>query len=249
MYGRANLAARVVDADTAERLADLLYSMGQDFLKKKKYDLATKWLERAHEVLSAQEPERLSADASDLATSITQSRVQALIALQNDESLDQAAQLVDAFESVVGGDKLLILLLRLEILNAPLNPHFDNGAYGDIIHKMIRTVMLTDSNFKLIMHHIRKLNNKAPSIACNMLDDFLQNRLLTTEGNEAWIETAVVNRVFMSCNSKCGQGVFESVRKMLNMVVASWKKPLTPCATHACQTVSEAWVVPQEDGS
>ena len=177
MFCKANLPARAIDPDTAEKLTDLLHHMGQDFLKKKKYDLANKWLRRAHEVLQAQEPERLSADASDLATCITQARVQALLALGNDEAFAQATKLTESLESVIGSDRLLVLLLRLEILNAPLNAHFDSSSYGDILHKMIRATMLTDSNFKLIMHHIRKLNDKAPSIACNILDTFLQGRL------------------------------------------------------------------------
>lgn len=237
MFGHANLPVRAVDPDTAEKLADLLYNIGQDCLKKKKYDLAIKWLQRAHEVLQAQEPERLSIDASDLATGITQSRVQALLELGNDEAFAQATQLVDFLESVVGGDRLLVLLLRLEILNAPLNPHFDTSSYGDIIHKIIRTVMLTDSNFKLIMHHIRKLNDKAPGIACNILDTFMQRRLFD-EGTEAWVETAVVNRLFMSTQAKDGMDVFKGVRRCLDEVVSGWKRALTLSATHACQTVS-----------
>lgn len=237
MFSHANLPARAVDSDSAEKLADLLYNIGQECLKTKKFDLAIKWLQRAHEVLQAQEPERLSIDASDLGITITQSRVQALLALQNDEAFAQATQLVDLLESVVGGDRLLVLLLRLEILNAPFNPHFDTSSYSDIIHKIIRTVMLTDSNFKLIMHHIRKLNDKAPGIACNMLDTFLQRRLFS-EGTETWVETAVVNRVFMSTQAKDGMDVFAGVRGCLDVVVCGWKRALSLSATHACQTVS-----------
>ena len=236
MFSSAKLPNQTLDADMAEKLADLLYNMGQDFQKKKKYDLAIKWLQRAQEVLSAQEPERLSIDASDLGTSITQSRIQALLALQDEDAFSQAAQLVDSLESVVGGDRLLVLLLRLEILNSPLNVHFDTSTYGDIIRKMIRTVMLTDSNFKLVMHHIRKLNDKAPSIACNMLDTLLQGRLFS-EGTEAWIETAVVNRVFICTNGKDGIDVFESLRRILDGIVSHCKRPLGLGATHACQTV------------
>ncbi len=236
MYNKAALAWRLLDPDTAEKLADLLYTMGQDYLKKKKNDLAVKWLKRAYEALSAHELDKLGIHAESLRTGITQSRVQALLALGTEEAFTQARIMVEVLENEIGGDRLLVLLLRLELLNQPQNPAFDMGAYGDIVHKIIRTVQLTESKFKLVMHHIRKLNEKAPSLACNMLDNFLQARLFKA-GNESQLETAIVNRVWMSTSRKDGGDTLKSVQSLLDSVADNMRKPLSLSSTHACQTL------------
>lgn len=234
MYDKAKQHAESFDPETAEKLAGVLYEIGQGFVKKRQHDLATKWLERAYNVLDNQELS--SIEAVELRTSILQSRVQALLAHGEAESFQQAARLVEVLENDLGGDRLAVLMLRLEIINDPHNEEFDMGAYGDIVHRMIRTLVLSDSNFKLIMHHIRKLNDKAPSLACNMLDAFLRDRLLR-EDNEGWVETAVVNRLYISTTQSDGADQYENVLKVLDMVSANIKKPLGLSATHACQTL------------
>lgn len=235
MFKKAALREQDLDPDTAESLADLLFEIGKDLLRKKQYEMAVKWLERAHNVLTAQELEKLSTDATDLRTSIIQNRIQALLGLDREDAFYLANNLVETLENEVG-DKLIVLLLRLELLSAPINQIFDVDAYGDIINRMIRTVTLTEGNFKLIMHHIRKLNDKGPSSACNMLDIFLQSRLFQAE-NEGWIEKALINRLWMSTCQKDGPDVIVSVKKVLDMVGANMNKALGPSATHAAETV------------
>lgn len=234
MFNKVKLSDGALDPDAAEKLADLLYEMGHDFHKKKQHDLAIKWLERAYDALDGQGLG--SIEAVDLRTSILQTRVQALLAQGETDSFQQAAKLVEVLENDLGGDRLVVLMLRLEVINDSHNDEFDPGAYGDIVHKMIRTLVLSDHNFKLIMHHIRKLNEKAPSSACNILDAFLRDRLLQEE-NEGWIETALVNRVYITTSQSDGREQYESMKKVFDMVAGTLKKPQGLGATHACQTV------------
>lgn len=235
MYKKAALSDTALDPDTAESLADLIYEMGKDFFKKKQYELADKWLERASNIIATQEIDKLSTDATNLQTSIIQSRVQVLLAIEREDALDMANSLINNLENEVG-DRLIVLLLKLEVLSAPTSHTFDCNAYGDVINRMIRTVVMTEGNFKLIMHHIRKLNDKGPSLACNMLDSFLQSRLFE-DGNEEWIEKALVNRIWMSTNSRDSPEVLKSVREVLEFVGSNMTKPLSASATHAAQTV------------
>lgn len=58
---------------TAESLADLLFEMGKDMLRKRSYEPAVKWLERAADILGDQELENLSPDSGELRLSIMQS--------------------------------------------------------------------------------------------------------------------------------------------------------------------------------
>ncbi|OBT96970.1 hypothetical protein VE01_05545 [Pseudogymnoascus verrucosus] len=235
MYKKAALSDNTLDPDTAESLGDLLYEMGRDFFKKKQHELADKWLERASRIITGQEIDRLSTDATNLQTSIIQARVQALLAIEREDALDMANSLINNLESEVG-DRLIVLLLKLEVLSAPVSRTFDCSAYGDVIYRMIRTVMLTEGNFKLIMHHIRKLNDKGPSLACSMLDSFLQSRLFEA-GNEEWIEKALVNRIWISTNTRDCPEVLKSVGEVLEAVGSNISKPLSASATHAAQTL------------
>ncbi|OBT69660.1 hypothetical protein VE03_00976 [Pseudogymnoascus sp. 23342-1-I1] len=235
MYKKAALFDKTLDPDTAESLADLLYEMGKDFTKKRQHELANKWLERASTIITAQEIDKLSTYATDLQTSIIQARVQALLAIEREDALDMANSLINNLENEVG-DRLIVLLLKLEVLSAPVSQTFDCNAYGDVIYRMIQTVEMTEGNFKLIMHHIRKLNDKGPSLACNMLDTFLRSRLFEA-GNEEWIEKALVNRIWMSTNSRDSPEVLKSVREVLEVVGSNMSKPLSASATHAAQTL------------
>jgi hypothetical protein len=238
MFNKAVLSQRQLDPDTAESLADLLYEMGRELLDKKDYELSSKWLGRAYQVLAGQELEMLSSDASELRLSIIQSRVKALLFLGQIDASQEAQSLVDLLENDIG-DKLIVLLLRLELIWSSTNEIFDRNTYGDMIQKMIRTVDLTEGNFRLIMHHIRKLNDKAPSVACNILDSFLKMRLFQA-GNESWIEIALINRIWFTTTLRDGSDTLASIENILTTIGSNITKSLSASATHAAQTVSHA---------
>ena len=49
-----------------ESLADLLFEIGKDLARRNDHYRGAKWLERAYDVLGAQDLDRLSGDAGDL---------------------------------------------------------------------------------------------------------------------------------------------------------------------------------------
>ena len=59
-----------IDLSNAEALADLLFEVGRDLLRRRDYHRAVKWLEKSHDVLTAQEPDKLSQDTVELKFSV-----------------------------------------------------------------------------------------------------------------------------------------------------------------------------------
>lgn len=235
MFSKSMSSKQFFDAGTAESLADVLYEMGKDLLDKKQYAMAVKWLDRAYNVLVEQELDRLSMDASELRLSIMECLVKSLLALQDQDSTDKARSLVDLLENEVG-DKLIVLLLRLELISAAPNESFDSNSYSDILHRTTRTVALTQSNFKLIMYHIRKLTDKNPSLACRALDGLLKLRILQAERTD-WIEKVIITRIWIITNQKDVPETLVLLEEVLSTVSGNLAQPFSPAATLAAQTV------------
>lgn len=236
MFNKSMASKHFFDAGTAESLADVLFEMGKDHLGKKQYAIAVKWLDRAYNILVEQELDRLSMDASELRLSIVESLIRALLGLQEPESTDKARSLVDLLENEVG-DKLIVLLLRIELISKSPDETFDSNSYFDILQRMTRTMVLTESNFKLIMHHIRKLNDKRSSLACKALDELLKLRLFQEDKTE-WIEKAIITRLWMVTSQKDSPETLVVLGQVLSTTFDSLSKPFGAAATLAAQTVS-----------
>lgn len=134
-----------LDPATMENLSDLLYEIGKDLLNQKQYELAVKWLERSHDVLREQELEKLSADAGELKLSIVQSLIQSLLGLKSPEAQQKAWELISLLETDYS-DKMVVSLLKLELLSSAKS--LDGDQYYNVLLRMIRSVVLTDTNFK-----------------------------------------------------------------------------------------------------
>lgn len=59
-----------LEPNSGEALADLLFELGKNLLEKNEPNEASKWLEKAHAVIDAQEMDHLSSDADELKLSI-----------------------------------------------------------------------------------------------------------------------------------------------------------------------------------
>ncbi|KAI9739411.1 MAG: hypothetical protein M1818_005099 [Claussenomyces sp. TS43310] len=235
MYQKMASSDRVLDPESAESLADVLFEMGRGQLAKKQYGLAVKWIERSYDILLSQELEKLSPDANELRISIMQSNVKALLGLKCEDALHKAQGLVNLLESEVG-DKLVVLLLKLELLLSSQVEVFDGSTYGHIIQRMIRTVILTDSTFKLIIHHIRKLHDKSPSLACNIFDELIQGRIFA-DPKAQWVEAVLVNRVWMATNQRDSPDALASVESFLDTCLTDIRIPISQSAIFAVHTL------------
>ncbi|KAH8599135.1 meiosis protein SPO22/ZIP4 like-domain-containing protein [Bisporella sp. PMI_857] len=236
MFKKSMSCQQCFDPNTAESLADVLFELGKDLLVKREYLIAVKWLERSYHVLSSQELDKLSSNASELRLSIAESLIKANLAVQDSDATQKAQDLLATLENDMG-DKMVVLLLKLEILSGTPDEIFDSSAYCDILQRMIRSGMLSESKFSLIMYHIRKLNDKSPSLACKALDEFLPQVLRHGSEHELWIEKVIVTRIWMTMNQKDGLEDHILLNRIFSLVLSDLQKPIASAATLAAHTL------------
>jgi hypothetical protein len=72
MFKKITTAHITPDPALTENLADALYEIGKGLFGRKQFDMAVRWLERAHDILSEQELEHLSDNGGELRLAIMQ---------------------------------------------------------------------------------------------------------------------------------------------------------------------------------
>ena len=236
MFRKAGDLLTNLDAALAENLADTFFDIGRSFLQKKEYRMAAKWLERAYEVIDGQDIEKLSRDGIELRLTILQAYIQALVGTKTRENLRKAEDLVAYIEAEMG-DKPVLLLLRLELLQSVPGEEFDSLAYENILHRMVKSFNFTEEYFNFVLHHARWLHDRSASLGCSVMDDLIATRILPSEKSE-WIERALVLRVFMATSQS---GIAEDcieLGDLLARVKESLNEPIQPVAATAAQSVS-----------
>ncbi|KAH8687536.1 meiosis protein SPO22/ZIP4 like-domain-containing protein [Tricladium varicosporioides] len=232
LYNNSKISKQTLDQNTAEHLADVLYEMGKELLLSHQYSLAAKWLDRAHNTLVERGIDNLSMDASELRISIIQSYVTAQLRAKEEGDLEKAQNLIDTLYNEFG-DKLVVLLLKLDLLTARGN--FDHSAYFEIIHQIIRTVILSDDNFKLILFHIRKLNELRPDMACQALDGLFKRTI--QEGKQHFIERVIITRLWMTTSQETDQESIVALEKLLSTAVENFGDFVSLSAMLAAHTL------------
>ncbi|KAI9770778.1 MAG: hypothetical protein M1840_003028 [Geoglossum simile] len=233
MFSKALFSDKKLEPRIAEDIADTLYEIGNDLLKKKQYELSVRWLERSYGILAGQDLENLSENAGELRCSVLSCLVRALLELKTDTAKDRARDLVHIFENDYGA-KLVVLLLKLELILA--GTEFDEYEYYRVMQMMVRVVALNDSSFKTIMIHVRKLKERSPKLACQLLDEFLSTRLFSTERVE-WIEKAFVTRLLISTSQASSADALESLGRFVTTISTNLTVPLGASATHSAQSL------------
>jgi len=230
MFTKAERLRRFLTPDYAEKLADVLYEIGKSLLAREDFPLATKWLQRANEIINDQNLEQLSREGIELRLAILQALVTALLGTNTPDGLKSAEGYVSYIESEVG-NRPVVLLLKLELLQKTPAEIFDDEAYGSVLRRMIRDFQQTDSAYKLIMHHVRKLHDKSPGAGCAVLDDFIL--ALRAAENDNWMERAVVTRMWMITNQRDSVDTI----KTMNTLLSHLTRPLSADGSIAAQAV------------
>jgi hypothetical protein len=231
MYTKAERLHEFLTPEYAERLADVLFEIGKSMNVKGKFEKAIMWLGRANDAINGQNLEDISREGVELRLAILQALVAALLNTGTQDGLDQAEKYVDCIETEIGR-KPVVSLLRLELLQKTPAEIFNSDAYGDILRRMIRDFNHGEAEFKLIIHHIRKLHDKSPAIGGAVLDDFIL--ALTKSENDSWMEKAVVTRIWMITNQRDTLDTIDTVRGVLEYL----SRPLSAEAAVAAQAVS-----------
>ena len=231
MFTKAERLFQFLTPEFAERLAEVLYEVGKTMNLRSDFTMAIKWLERANSLILRPGIENLSREGVELRLAILQALVTALLGANEPDSLGRAKSHVDSMESEVGR-KLVVLLLRLELLQNTPAEVFDSDAYTEILRRIIKSFNYTESAFKLIIHHIRKLHDKSPGSGCTVLDDFIL--ALSKADNMTWMEKAVVTRMWMITNQRDTSDTINAIYGVLSHL----SRPLSAEAAVAAQAVS-----------
>ncbi|OBS27664.1 hypothetical protein FPOA_01606 [Fusarium poae] len=195
MYAKADSLLRHVDSSSAERLADTFHCIGSELLSREDHSMALKWLRRALNIIKTQELERLSTEGLELRMSIHHELIQALLAIDSEEHLEEADNLVSQVESEMG-DKPIVLHWKLEIIQRFPGELFDADEYASILRRMIRSLTLSDPGLGLLLHGIEELRTRGPRLAVGLMEELIAKKLIPC-GNVDWVGKAVVRRVWM----------------------------------------------------
>ncbi|KAJ3573769.1 hypothetical protein NPX13_g4582 [Xylaria arbuscula] len=231
--GIMNLMTKVDTAST-EQLADALFEIGRDLTSKKNFILAVKWLERALEQINAQEMSQLSRDAVELRLAIYQGLIQAYLDVGTPDYIKRAENHVAYLEDGLG-DKLVVLLFQIEILLHSPAETFDSKAYAGMLRRMMRIVDLSEPSFKLLLHHIRKLDEKDGANASLVLDDFLITYILHCQ-REQWIDRAIVLRAHVAVRDGSTESL-QAFETALDRVLPTTGHPLSANTAAGIQTL------------
>lgn len=233
MLARIKVDAQELEPSSAEELADTLFEIGNSQVAEMKWSNAMPWLEKAHDILAGQSLEVLSSNAGELQISVMHSMARALINQQDQDSRTKAWNVIRDLE-IECGDRLAVLLLKLEGLA------FDGDAsvqdYCDVLQRIVRTVHLTDTNVKTIIHHAHELRSRSPPMAHTVLKTLLMERLLGAE-EEKWVEKVLVTVVWNYTTSADFSNTSSPLTELFDTLKASSTSILSPPAAHAAQVV------------
>ncbi|KAI1139503.1 SPO22-domain-containing protein [Hypoxylon sp. FL0543] len=246
-YGKLLDCQSPKDSVSVENLADSCFEIGKDLTAKKNFLLAPIWLERAYESINAQDLDQLSREAIELRLAISQALVRAYINTNTTDGFQKAENHVRYIESGFG-DKLVVLLLRLELLLSSPAEVFDSNAYAAVLRRMISSLDISESSFNLMIHHIRKLDDKSPSLAPSILDEFITLRVLPSQ-HDTWVERAVVLRTQMATAHRETYETIQQLATMFDKVEANLEKALPAAAVLAVQIVIKGSWILQRNGA
>lgn len=121
-----------------------------------------------------------------------------------------------------------------------------------VLSRMIWTVVLNETNFKTLIHHIHKLKDLRYALslltrksvlissstvyACKALDELLKSRLIIDE-HGSWIEKVVITRVWISTSDAHAGNALEQLQQIFDLLIHESNFKLSAPATHATQTL------------
>jgi hypothetical protein len=170
-----------------------------------------------------------------LRLAICQCLIHALIGTKDLLNIQKATDLVAYVEAELG-DRPLVLMLRLELLDLAPEEEFDASAYSDILRRMIHSSSLAPLSFKLLLHRARRLFDRDVILSCAVLDELLSTKLITSDQVE-WIERAIVLRIWMITSKPCTSEWIDRAMRLFSNIQTHIAEPLKGQPTLAAQSV------------
>ncbi|KAK0871741.1 sporulation-specific protein 22 [Friedmanniomyces endolithicus] len=245
-FTKLNLHELAGSVVLAEKAADLFHEAAKSVARKKLWDPAIKWCERAVSALDACEIEDLSHDAPELRLGITATWIEALLTGGTGDFRRRALNLIEQLETAYGmSNRVAVSLMRFQILTA--SKPVDLAQVDAVIAQMTRQAVLTDKSFKTIMQTMNRLRRIDLHSTLVGLTDFITTRLLpdcvpdeaADERRFDRLERAIVTYVmFVTTSDELPtRDTAAGVKFILDEVSHGTKRTLSARATHAAQTL------------
>ncbi|GAB7352848.1 hypothetical protein MBLNU459_g3456t2 [Dothideomycetes sp. NU459] len=218
----------------AEKKADLMYEMGVACLRKNQFEDAIKWLEGSCETIDAVDRDLISEDCCELRMSVVGAWVRALLGMNKPASIAKASKLVTLLENE-SGYKMAASVLRLSVLFADQPVRTEEIL--SVLLRIIRSSIITEGAFKVIMHQIQKLRDQDPNFACQALDSMLPRLYEMHPKAQPMLEKVVVTRVWMTVSRPHNDKQVFGLRSIFDEIWGTTGTPMGPEATHATQSL------------
>ncbi|OXV09702.1 hypothetical protein Egran_02543, partial [Elaphomyces granulatus] len=186
------------DLQLASELADLCYNVGQQAFSKGQFDLAAKWLEKAakHNSRSLNAGDENSPNVK-LRLIILHMTVRAYLEQNSGESRTKSLQTLEILISYYPNE-LAVLILWLEVMMKQGNP--DHRIFYNRLETLVHVIELTDTNIKIILSYIQKLQEWSIEMCVRTLEQLLL-RMPVLSDNEQWIDRLFVISIRLSTSS------------------------------------------------
>lgn len=225
-----------LEPSLADSLADLLYEIGKEQSDKADDNLAVRWLERSLEIIEQQSPCEISTDANELRISTIQALIKSLFAQKKAEYGLRAGELISLLEHELG-DRMIVLLLKIEQLNANPDGTVDSASYANILLKMTKSMILDEANINVFLKHVRVLRHHDYRAACKVCEGMLRMRS-HRDGRGDWFEKVLVTRFWLASDHEDDSESIEDLTELLGQLAQHSQQRLSPAATIAIHTVS-----------
>ncbi|KAK9241021.1 meiosis protein SPO22/ZIP4 like-domain-containing protein [Lipomyces kononenkoae] len=246
MYSKLppHLSSVNIPSKKLEAFVDAFYRIGTDFLRKKQYENADKWLGLGTELfLHTDSDADLSETTTELKFNVMRNQIRALYNAGKVEDIAKAKDLLRDMEEEF---PCTIWLLFLKFDVAKNDKTSSPDAMLDIIMQMIFLGNLTEVSFKIILNAIQSLLNQNPVLACKALDYLLTKKLALVDQQD-WLQDAFVLRVTAITKDSSMQqkdsinalrALFAAMEKMLS-------EPISAKAVIGAQTI--LWRIGESD--
>lgn len=253
-YKRMSELGFVLQETEIEKTIDLFYEIGRESLSRNDsvdIDNAVKWLDRAQRMLDTKDYFQVFA-GSELRLNVMHSlgeyidntnrvrlltiEVQALIRLPEKLHAEKIQSLLRELKSEYG-PKLPILLLSLEVICAQPD-HYESDSFGLQLQEIIRSVHLIDTNHRLVMHYIHKLNSQSHSHALTCIKAYILQRLNPEDMSE-WKDQTILSYITIISENQtiCSTAELQNLEQDLTQFAETSKSELHPSAAQAAHVL------------
>ncbi|GAB7322157.1 hypothetical protein MBLNU13_g03171t2 [Cladosporium sp. NU13] len=228
-----------------ETAADLCYEIGRSQQHESLVESALLWLERAHQLINGEDMDSPSMENEDLRLAIAASFVESLTRTTDPANTSRAWNLLTSLEQDYGlGNRMAILAMQLNVLMNADNA--DIAAASAVVIRMIRSSVLTDLTYRMIMQSVCKIKRVSLDHALSAIEQLATTRLLPdldavmeSDQVKSWLEKAVVTYTSF-CTAGAGSPSPEAAQRMstfFDHLLQQASDLLSPRATHAMQAL------------